>query len=96
MGSTEMLPRILYVKAGSANPVAPYLTKETAADSINKATKICLPGDTVFVFNGTYGEKVLMNENTSLIGQSRDLQLFSFPEVSQVLHIILLMFGVIV
>ncbi|NUN10987.1 MAG: hypothetical protein HUU54_17560, partial [Ignavibacteriaceae bacterium] len=63
---------IRYVKAGSPNPVPPYISWATAADSIGKALAVCLPGDTVFVGNGTYKETVVIPYGVSLIGQGRD------------------------
>ncbi len=47
---------IRYVKAGNPAPLAPYTSWATAADSIWKALRISVSGDTVFVGNGIYKE----------------------------------------
>jgi hypothetical protein len=62
---------IRYVsKTGSSTP--PYLTWETAADSIQKCINICVSGDTIYVANGVYQEQVVMIYGLSLIGASAD------------------------
>ncbi|MBE0571154.1 MAG: hypothetical protein IH618_06380 [Ignavibacteriaceae bacterium] len=62
---------IRYVsKTGSSTP--PYLTWETAADSIQKCINICVFGDTIYVANGVYQEQVVMIPGLSLIGSGTD------------------------
>src|SRR5690554_2376890 len=67
----EAQATIRYVsKTGSS--ILFYTTWETAADSIQKAIDICLPGDTVLVANGVYYENLVINTPISLIGSSMD------------------------
>ena len=57
-------------KTGSSTP--PYLTWETAADSIQKCINVCVFGDTIYVANGVYEEQVVMIPGLALIGGGRD------------------------
>lgn len=62
---------IRYVsKTGTSTP--PYLTWETAADSIQKCINISVFGDTIYVANGVYEEQVVMINGLSLIGAGMD------------------------
>ena len=62
---------IRYVsKTGNSTP--PYITWETAADSIQKCINICVFGDTIYVANGVYQEQVVMIPGLSLIGAGTD------------------------
>ncbi|MHC1738858.1 MAG: hypothetical protein AB9882_12710 [Ignavibacteriaceae bacterium] len=62
---------IRYVsKTGSSTP--PYLTWETASDSIQKCINICVDGDTVIVANGVYKESLIINAAITFIGSSMD------------------------
>ena len=62
---------IRYVsKTGTSTP--PYLTWETAADSIQECIDICVFGDTIYVANGVYEEQVIMIPGLSLIGAGMD------------------------
>ncbi len=62
---------IRYVsKTGSSTP--PFLTWETAADSIMEAINISQSGDTVYVGNGVYQESVVMIPGLALIGAGMD------------------------
>jgi hypothetical protein len=62
---------IRYVsKTGLSIP--PYTTWETAADSIQKCINISVLGDTIYVANGVYQEKVIMIPGLSLIGAGTD------------------------
>jgi len=62
---------IRYVsKTGSSNP--PYLTWETASDSIQKCLNICVDGDTLIVANGVYKETLIINTAITLLGSSMD------------------------
>jgi len=55
---------------GSNTP--PYLTWETAADSIMSAINISVFGDTIYVANGVYEEQVTMIPGLTLIGAGMD------------------------
>ena len=55
---------------GSNTP--PYLTWETAADSIMSTINISSFGDTIYVANGVYEEQVVMIPGLSLIGAGMD------------------------
>ena len=57
-------------KTGSSIP--PYTTWETAADSIQKCINICVFGDTIYVANGIYEERIVMIPGLSLIGSGAD------------------------
>ena len=62
---------IRYVShTGSNTP--PYLTWETAADSIMSAINVSTFGDTIYVANGVYEEQVVMIPGLSLIGAGMD------------------------
>ena len=62
---------IRYVsKTGLSIP--PYTTWENAADSIQKCINICVFGDTIYVANGIYQEKVVMIDGLALIGAGTD------------------------
>jgi hypothetical protein len=62
---------IRYVsKTGLSIP--PYITWETAADSIQKCINISVFGDTIYVANGVYEEQVVMIPGLSLIGAGMD------------------------
>ncbi len=58
-------------KTGSSTP--PYTSWETASDSIQKCINFSLAGDTIYVGNGTYKEKiVVVNKFLTLIGSGWD------------------------
>lgn len=57
-------------KTGSSE--FPYLSWETASDSIQKCINICVFGDTIYVANGIYEEQVVMIPGLSLIGAGMD------------------------
>jgi hypothetical protein len=62
---------IRYVsKTGLSIP--PYITWETAADSIQKCINISVFGDTIYVANGVYEEQVVMIPGLALIGAGSD------------------------
>ena len=66
-----LIPAVRYVShSGSSTP--PYLTWETAADSIMSAINISSFGDTIYVGNGVYEEQVVMIPGLSLIGAGMD------------------------
>src|SRR5512146_18855 len=62
---------VRYVSHSGTN-TPPYLTWETAADSIMSAINISTFGDTIYVANGVYEEKVVMIPGLSLIGAGMD------------------------
>jgi len=66
---------------GSNTP--PYLTWETAADSIMSAINISVFGDTIYVANGVYEEQVIMIPGLTLIGAGMDSSVISQPEEIQ-------------
>jgi hypothetical protein len=69
--SLQLNATVRYVsKTGSSIP--PYITWETAADSIQECINICVFGDTIYVANGVYEEQVVMIPGLSLIGAGTD------------------------
>ena len=69
--SLQLNATVRYVsKTGSST--SPYLTWETAADSIQKCINISVFGDTIYVANGVYEEQVMMIPGLSLIGSGTD------------------------
>jgi hypothetical protein len=62
---------IRYVSHEGSN-TPPYTSWETAADSIMSAINISVFGDTIYVANGVYEEKVVMIAGLSLIGAGSD------------------------
>ena len=62
---------VRYVSHSGSN-TPPYLTWETAADSIMGAINISSFGDTIYVANGVYEEQVVMIPGLSLIGAGMD------------------------
>ena len=67
-----LIATIRYVShSGSSTP--PYTSWETAADSIQKCINYSLAGDTIYVANGVYKEKIIVqNKFLTLIGSSQD------------------------
>ena len=57
-------------KTGSSTP--PYTTWETAADSIMECINISVFGDTIYIANGVYKERIDMIPGLSLIGAGMD------------------------
>ncbi len=62
---------IHYVSHNGSN-TPPYLTWETAADSIQSAINVCAPGDTVIAANGVYYESIIIDLQIYLLGSSMD------------------------
>ena len=57
--SLQLNATVRYVSK-TGNSTSPYLTWDTAADSIQKCIDICVFGDTIYVANGVYEERVVM------------------------------------
>ena len=71
LNSTFSIATVRYVsKTGSST--FPYTSWQTAADSIQKCINICSFGDTVYVANGVYIEKIVMRHGLTLIGGGMD------------------------
>ena len=71
LNSSLLISTVRYVSpTGSSTP--PYTTWETAADSIMECINISVFGDTIYVANGTYKERVDMIPGLSLIGAGMD------------------------
>jgi hypothetical protein len=69
--SSFLIATVRFVsKTGSSTP--PYLTWQTAADSIQKCINISVFGDTIYVANGVYEEQVVMIPGLALIGAGMD------------------------
>ncbi len=66
-----LIGSIRYVSHSGSN-TPPYLSWETAADSIMSAINISSFGDTIYVANGVYEEQVVMIPGLSLIGAGMD------------------------
>ena len=68
---TSSIATVRFVsKTGTSTP--PYTSWATAADSIQKCINICNFGDTVYVANGIYKEKIIMTRGLALIGGGID------------------------
>src|SRR5512146_2762616 len=65
------IAEVRYVSHSVTN-TPPYLTWETAADSIMSAINISSFGDTIYVGNGVYKERVIMIPGLLLIGAGAD------------------------
>jgi len=71
LNSTFTIATVRYVsKTGSST--FPYTSWTDAADSIQKCINICSFGDTVYVANGVYIEKIVMRHGLTLIGAGMD------------------------
>jgi hypothetical protein len=57
-------------KTGSATP--PYTSWATASDSIQKCIDFSVAGDTIYVANGVYKEKVIITKSLTVIGGGID------------------------
>jgi hypothetical protein len=69
--SSLLIATVRYVSHSGSN-TPPYTSWATAADSIMSAINISVFGDTIYVANGTYEEKVVMIAGLSLIGAGTD------------------------
>ena len=77
----EAQATIRYVsKTGSSQP--PYTSWLTAADNIQKCINICSFGDTVYVANGIYQERIDMIPGLALIGAGMDSCVINSSQVT--------------
>jgi len=68
---TTLSAEIRFVsKTGSSVP--PYTTWATASDSIQKCIDFSVAGDTIYVANGVYKEKVIITKSLTVIGGGID------------------------
>ena len=72
--TVEATPAIIYV---------PTEQHPTIQEAINQA----YPGDTIFVYNGTYYENIVINKSISLVGQDRNSTIIDGQEVGPVVSI---------
>ncbi|NUN10968.1 MAG: hypothetical protein HUU54_17465, partial [Ignavibacteriaceae bacterium] len=74
---------IRYVKAGNPTPLAPYTSWATAADSIWKALRISVSGDTIFAGSGSYLlDFDTLPQGVALIGSGIDSCIFNLHPLS--------------
>ncbi len=79
--TTIIFGEIRYVsKTGSNTP--PYTSWETAADSIQSAIDISLPGDTIYIGPGTYRQQAVAEEPLSIIGSGIDESIIDLSDTS--------------
>ena len=57
----RVVPRDLYVDAASANPIAPYATRATAATNVADAVAEAVDGATIHVAPGDYPQSAMIN-----------------------------------
>ncbi len=74
-------PTIRYVKAGNPTPLSPYTSWATASDSIQKCIDISSSGDTIYVGNGVYKERVVLKSSQRFIGSGIDSCIIDTREV---------------
>jgi parallel beta-helix repeat protein len=75
-----------YKTTAEATPATIYVPTEqhpTIQEAINQA----YPGDTIFVYNGTYYENIVINKSISLVGQDRDSTIIDGQEAGPVVSI---------
>jgi len=72
--TVEATPAIIYV---------PTEQHPTIQEAINQA----YPEDTIFVYNGTYYENIVINKSISLVGQDRDSTIINGQEAGPVVSI---------
>ena len=72
--TVEATPAIIYV------PTEQHPTIQEAIDH-------AYPGDTIFVYNGTYYENLVINKSLSLVGQDRDSTIINGQEAGLVVSI---------
>jgi len=75
-----------YKTTVEATPAVIYVPTEQHP-TIQKAIDQAYPGDTIFVYNGTYYENVVINKSISLVGQDRDSTIIDGQEVGPVVSI---------
>ncbi|MCJ2556757.1 MAG: right-handed parallel beta-helix repeat-containing protein [Candidatus Thermoplasmatota archaeon] len=76
--ASEVSAATLYVGGGGPGN---HTTIQAAIDAAN-------PGDTVYVFNGTYFENVVVNKTMSLIGESRDATIIDGGGTTRTAHLL--------
>ena len=82
LNSSLLISTVRYVSpTGSSTP--PYTSWETAADSIMECINISVLGDTIYVANGTYIEKVTMIHGLTMIGAGIDSCIIDTRTISQ-------------
>ncbi len=62
----------------TGNPTPPYTSWETAADTIQNALDISLPGDTVYVGEGVFEEKITLPDSIALIGSGMEKSVIDY------------------
>jgi nitrous oxidase accessory protein len=70
-----------------ANQSIRYVGVGAYYSTIQEAINAASPGDTIFVYNGTYVEDVVVNKSVSLIGQERGLVIVRGSSSQQVVSI---------
>ncbi len=66
----------------TGNPTPPYTSWETAADTIQNALDICSPGDTVFVGEGIFEEKIVIPDSVALIGSGMEKSVIDYSNIA--------------
>lgn len=79
------LPLIRYKTSAEASPDIIYVRQDypTIQEAINHAN----PGDTIFVYKGTYYEHVIINKSVSLVGEDRDSTIINGEGTDSVVHV---------
>jgi hypothetical protein len=86
MGAYEFDGAAHYVSTGNPTPAAPYLSWENAATNIQVAIDLAHPGDTVYVYKGTYdvGGRAVVGAMTNriVIDKPITVQSYNGPEMT--------------
>ncbi len=78
--SFTLFAEIHYVSK-TGNPTPPYTSWETAADTIQNALDISLPGDTVYVGEGVFEEKIILPDSVALIGSGMEKSVIDYSNL---------------